>query len=204
LFALLEFVGGHYEYVMVTIDKSWFHLFYSHDHIWLTPGEEPPVRPKHTLEDRKVMVTIGFGVANVHVVLPKGQKFSAMYYCDVILRRVLDSGLKTGGSSSSFMPTMAGRRQPTWSEISLKRMGSSALHIHPTHRIWHLAIFIFSDILNYDRWGTNFCQSRIYSWPFKKILDEITVAVLVRVFADWEGRLRLIIANNGECYRRGS
>jgi hypothetical protein len=73
-------------------------------------GEEPPAKPKHTLEDRKVMITIGLSVANFHVMLafPKDQKFNATYHADVILRHVLDSGLKAIGSSSSFVPTMPG------------------------------------------------------------------------------------------------
>jgi hypothetical protein len=84
---------------MVTRSEFWFCLFYSHDDAYLRPGEEPPVRPKRILEDRKVMVTIGFRMAKFHgmLTLPKGQKFNVMYSTEVILRRVLDSGLKAGG-----------------------------------------------------------------------------------------------------------
>jgi hypothetical protein len=98
---------------MVSLDESWFYLLSSFGYMWFRPGKEPPVRLKHTLEDRKVMVTIGFSVANFHVMLalPKDQKFNATYRINGILRRVLDSGLKTG-ASSSFMPTMPGRTGP--------------------------------------------------------------------------------------------
>jgi hypothetical protein len=99
LLELLQLVGDYSDYIMVTRDESWFYLFYSHDDVYPRPGEEPPARPKRILEDRKVMVTIGFRIAKFHgmFTLPKGQKFNAMYFTEVILPRVLDSGLKAGG-----------------------------------------------------------------------------------------------------------
>jgi hypothetical protein len=56
--------------------------------MWLKSGEEPPTRPKHILEDRKIMATIGFSVANFHVMaaLPKAHMFNATDYTDVTLR----------------------------------------------------------------------------------------------------------------------
>jgi hypothetical protein len=131
---------------MVTLDKSWFYLLYSH--VWFGPGEEPPARPEHTLENRNVIVTIRFSAANFHVMLalPKSQKFNATYYTNVILWRVLDSSLKADGRQFIIH---ANRARFKRAKIYLKRISSNTLHIHPIHRIWHSAISIFSGILNY-------------------------------------------------------
>jgi hypothetical protein len=53
----------------------------------LDPGETPPERVRHTIQDQKIMVTIarnplGFPLI---VALPKGYTFNAEYYCDNIL-----------------------------------------------------------------------------------------------------------------------
>jgi hypothetical protein len=64
-----------------------YNLATDHEQIWLRPGETPPERARHSIQDRKIMVTVacnplGFPLI---VVLPKGHTFNAEYYRDNIL-----------------------------------------------------------------------------------------------------------------------
>jgi hypothetical protein len=58
-----------------------------HEQIWLRPGETPPGRPRHTRQDRKIMVTITWNPLGFPLIvgLPKGRTFNAEYYRDHIL-----------------------------------------------------------------------------------------------------------------------
>jgi hypothetical protein len=61
---------------------SWFYLATNHEQIWLRPGETPPERAKHTIQDQKIMVTIAWNPLGfpLIVALPKGCTFNAEYY----------------------------------------------------------------------------------------------------------------------------
>jgi hypothetical protein len=55
--------------------------------MWLRPGETPPEKARHPIQDRKIMVTIGWNPVGfpLIVALPKGRTFNAEYYRDDIL-----------------------------------------------------------------------------------------------------------------------
>jgi hypothetical protein len=64
-----------------------YNLAMNHEQIWLRPGETLPERARHTIQDRKIMVTttwnpLGFPLI---VALPKGRTCNAEYYRDNIL-----------------------------------------------------------------------------------------------------------------------
>jgi hypothetical protein len=190
---------------MATLDKSWFCLFDLHDHTWLRPGEEASARPKHTLGDGKVMVTIGFG-ANFHIMfaLPKGQKLNVTSYADVILRRVLDSGLKAGGNQliihANNVRLHTAQMVPVFSEENqFQRPPHSAYS--PDLAPCYFDLFGHITLRLKER---QFSSGKSSSRRFKKILNEIAIDTLVRIFTEWEGELRWVIDNNGEYYRRGN
>jgi hypothetical protein len=58
-----------------------------HEQIWLRPGETLPERARHTIQDRKIMVTIAWNPLGfpLIVALSKGPIFNAEYYRDNIL-----------------------------------------------------------------------------------------------------------------------
>jgi hypothetical protein len=58
-----------------------------HEQIWLRPGETPPERARHTIQDRKIMVTIAWNSLGLPLIvpLPKGCTFNAEYYRDNFL-----------------------------------------------------------------------------------------------------------------------
>jgi hypothetical protein len=58
-----------------------------HEQIWLRPGETPPERARHTIQDRKSMVIIAWNPLGFPLItaLPKGCTLNAEYYRDNIL-----------------------------------------------------------------------------------------------------------------------
>jgi transposase len=80
--------GWHF---IITLDDSWFYLSTDHEQIWLQPDQEPPKRAKHTIQDKKIMVTIAWNALGFHLVeaLPKGRSFNAEYYRDNILTELI-------------------------------------------------------------------------------------------------------------------
>jgi hypothetical protein len=38
---------------IITLDELWFYLTRDDEQIWLRPDQEPPERPKHTIQDKK-------------------------------------------------------------------------------------------------------------------------------------------------------
>jgi hypothetical protein len=58
-----------------------------HEQIWLRPGEAPPERARHTVQDRTTMVTIAWNSLGfpLIVALSKGRTFNAEYHHDNIL-----------------------------------------------------------------------------------------------------------------------
>jgi hypothetical protein len=76
--------GWHF---MITLDESRFYFSTDHEQIWLRPDQEPPERVKHTIQDKKIMVTIAWNALGFPFVetLPKGRRFHAEYDRDNIL-----------------------------------------------------------------------------------------------------------------------
>jgi histone-lysine N-methyltransferase SETMAR len=72
-----------------------------YEQTWLRPGETPPERARHTIQDRKIMVTIAWNPLGLPliVVLPKGRTFNAEYYRDNILAAL-----------TQFQPEQDGRK----------------------------------------------------------------------------------------------
>jgi hypothetical protein len=64
---------------IITFDKSWFYLSTGHEQIWLGSDENPPERAKHTIQDKKILVTIAWNALRIHLVgaLPNGRHFNA-------------------------------------------------------------------------------------------------------------------------------
>jgi hypothetical protein len=59
----------------------------NHEQIWLRPGETPPEMARHTIQDRKIIVTIAWNPLGFPLIVarPKGRIFNAEYYRDNIL-----------------------------------------------------------------------------------------------------------------------
>jgi transposase len=69
------------------ISRHVTHTAATSKHAVLGPGETPPERARHTIQDRKIMVTIAWNPLGYPLIggLPKGRTFNAEYYRDNIL-----------------------------------------------------------------------------------------------------------------------
>jgi hypothetical protein len=106
-----------------------------HKQIWLQSGETPPERARHTVQDRKIMVTIARNPLGFPLIVapPKGRTLNTGYYRDTILAALTHTTQRTTGESSLFMLTMQGLTLLKNIELFAKKMDSGSLPIHPTH-----------------------------------------------------------------------
>jgi hypothetical protein len=52
---------------IIALDESWFSLSTDHERIWLHVEEQPAERPRHTIQDPKMMVTIAWNPLGFHL-----------------------------------------------------------------------------------------------------------------------------------------
>jgi hypothetical protein len=84
----IEHHGWHF---IITLGESWFYLSTDHEQIWLHVEEQPSERPRHTIQNPKIMVTIAWNPLRFHLLdaLPKGNTFNIEYYRVNILTELL-------------------------------------------------------------------------------------------------------------------
>jgi hypothetical protein len=74
----LRSIKHHGRQFTIILDESRFYLSTDYEQIWLPVEEQPPERPRHTIEDPKMIVTIASNPLGVHLLdaLPKGNPFN--------------------------------------------------------------------------------------------------------------------------------
>jgi hypothetical protein len=87
----LRSIEHHGWQFIITLTESWFNFSTDYEYIWPRQEEQPPERPRHTIQDPKTMMIIAWNPLGFHLikVLPKGMSFSAEYYRDNILTELL-------------------------------------------------------------------------------------------------------------------
>jgi hypothetical protein len=173
-----------------------------HEHIWLRPGEAPPEMARHTIQDRKIMVTIAwnpFGFSLI-VALPKGRTFNAEYYRDNILAALTqvqpeDDGRKLVVHTGNTRTHTAQKCRTFCEENGLR------LAPHPpySHGLVPTDFFLFGYIKE--------CLKGMVFPSYKELLDAIGEVVtgieseiLTAVFEHWMERLEWVFKNNGDYY----
>jgi hypothetical protein len=106
------------------------------EQIWLRPGETPPEREGHTIQDRKIMATIAWNPLGfpLIVALPKGRTFNAEYYPDNILAALTQLQPEDDGRKLVVHADMQLLKKV---ELFAKKMDYSSFLIHLTHLISH-------------------------------------------------------------------
>jgi hypothetical protein len=76
-----------------------FCLATDYEQIWLRPDQEPPERPKHTIQDKKIKGTIAWNPSGFHMIdaFPKGTISDAQYYLDNMLTALAPLQPDAGG-----------------------------------------------------------------------------------------------------------
>jgi hypothetical protein len=75
----LRSIERHGWQFIITLGELWFYLSADHEQIWLRVKEQPPEKPRHTLQDPKMMVTIAWNPLKFRLLdeLPKDNTFNA-------------------------------------------------------------------------------------------------------------------------------
>jgi hypothetical protein len=135
-------------HAMVTLDKSWIHLFSEHDLMWTTPGEIVVDRERHTIQSPKFMLTVVWNPIGFHVLktIPKERKFNAHYYTDDILVAISDWRQQTEGTRPNKLWVYSDNAPPHTAKMSRDYIGVNQMKQapHPPIRqIWHPRTFSF-------------------------------------------------------------
>jgi hypothetical protein len=87
----LRSIKHHGWQFIITLDELWFYLSTDHEQIRLRVEEQPPERPKNTIQDPKITVTIACNPLGFHLLeaVPKGNTYTAEYYRVNILTELL-------------------------------------------------------------------------------------------------------------------
>jgi hypothetical protein len=143
-------IGHHGWQFIISLDASWPYLSTDHAQIWLRAERQPPERPRHTIQDSKMIVTIAWNPLGFHFLnaLPKGNTFNAEYYRVNILTKVVPLRRQIDGRrlvihADNARPHTARKCRPLCEE---KRPASP--YTHRPHLISHHPTSFSSDISN--------------------------------------------------------
>jgi hypothetical protein len=130
----LRSIEHHGWQFIITFDESWFYLSTDHEQIWLRGEEQPPERPRHTIQDPKMMVTIAWNPLGFHLLdaLPKSNTFNTEYYqvnllAELLLLRLQVDGRRPGIHADNARPHIV-RKCRAFCEKNLLRLA-----VHPAH-----------------------------------------------------------------------
>jgi hypothetical protein len=187
----IEHQGWQY---IITLDESWVYLSTDHEQTWLPVEEQPPERPRHTIQDPTLMVTIDWNPLRFHVLdaLPKGNTFNAEYspvkiLTELLLLRPQVDGRRLVIHTDNAGPHTARRCRAFCEENRLR------LAVHPPYSPDRALsdFFLFRDVKH--------CLQRIAFPSREELLAAIheTVGAIPRpiledVFRDWMERLEWV------------
>jgi hypothetical protein len=166
----------------------------------LGSGETPPERARHTIQDRKIMVTtawnpLGFPLI---VALPKGRIFNVEYYRDNILAAL-----------TQLQPEDDGRKHVVHADNARAHTAQKCRTFCEENVLWlapHLPYSLYLTPFDFFLFG--YVKERIKGMVFpsyEELLDaigEVATGIesetLTAVFEHWMERLEWVSKNNGD------
>jgi transposase len=179
-----------------------YNLVTDHEQIWLRPGETSPEGARHTIQDRKIMVTIVWNPSRfpLIVALLKGRTFNAEYYRDNIFAALAqpqpeDDGRKLAvyADNASAHTTQKSR---TFCEENGLRPAPNPLYspdLAPSD------FFLFGYVKERLK-GTVFPSYEELLDAIGEVVTGIESETLTAVFEHWMERLEWVSKNNGDYY----
>jgi transposase len=168
----------------------------------LGPGETPPQRARHTIQDRKIMVTIAWNPLGfpLIVALPKGCTFNARYYRDNILAALTqlqpeDDGRKLVVHVDNARAHTAQKCRTFCQDNGLR------LAAHPSYPpdLAPSDFFLFGYVKEHLK-GIVFPSYEELLDAIGKVVTGIESETLTAMFEHWMERLELVSKNNGDYY----
>jgi hypothetical protein len=186
----------------ITLDESWFYLVTDHEQIWLRPEETPPERAKHTIQDRKIMVTIAWNPLGFHLIqsLPKGCSFNADYYRDNILAAL--TPLHPGPDGRQLVLHADNARSHTARKCrTFCAENGLQLAPHPPYSpdLAPSDFFLFGYV-KAKLQGMEFLSDQELLEAIREVVSGIASDTLNAVFEEWMERLEWVSKNNGDSY----
>jgi hypothetical protein len=169
-----------------------------HQQIWLRLGETPPERARHTIQDRKIMVTIAWNPLGfpLIVALPKGRTFNAEYYRDNILATLTqlqpdDDGRKVVVRADNARAHTAQKCRPFCEENGLRPRPPNSPDLAPPD------FFQFCYAKGRLK-GTVFPSDQESLDAIGEVVTCIKSETLTAVFEHWMERLEWVSKNSGD------
>jgi histone-lysine N-methyltransferase SETMAR len=187
---------------IVSIDESWFYLSTDHEQIWLRPDQAPPERPRHTIQDKKLMVTIVWNPLGFHIInaLPHGIRFNADYYRDNILQAILPLRPAVGERN---LVIHADNARPHTAQKCIGFCQENGLKFasHPPYSpdLAPSDFFLFGYIKHCLQ-GMTFQSHDELLEAIHEVVTAIEPTTLNAVFNEWMKRLLWVTQHNGEYY----
>jgi hypothetical protein len=188
--------GWHF---IITVDESWFYFSMDHEQIWLRPDQEPPERAKHTIQDKKIRVTIAWNALGFHLVeaLPKGRRFNAEYYCDNILTELILLRPQAGERNLIIHADNARPHTAQNCRTFVSKMGCGSPHTSHTRPISRRQTSSSSVMLkiagkeSYLHHVRNYLQELVRYWT--RLCPRLCHASSSTGLRDWNGFLRITV-----------
>jgi transposase len=192
--------GWHF---IITLDKLWFSFSRDHEQIWFRPDQEPPEWDKHTIQDKKIMVTIAWNALGFDLVedLPKGRRFNAKYYRNNILTELIRIRPRAGERNLVIHADNASLHTAQKCRTFCAENGMRLATHPPYSPDLALSDFFLFGYVKDRLQGILFASREELVAGISEVLDEIRPETLPRVFEHWIERLEWISQNNGEYYR---
>jgi hypothetical protein len=164
--------------------------------------QETPERAKHTIQDKKIMVTIAWNPRGFHLVevLSKGRDFHAEYDRDNILTERIRFRREAGERYFVIQADNAG--PPTAQKCRTCCSGNGlrpATHPPCSRDLTPSDFFLFGYVKHRQQ-GIIFVSGEELPAGICEVLGEIPLETLAHVFDPWMERLEWVSQNNGGYY----
>jgi hypothetical protein len=145
-----RFIGHQGWQFIITLDESSFCLSTDREQIWLRVEEQASERPRHIIQDPKMMVTMAWNPLDF-IYSPQFQKATHLTPSTTVLifaQSFFRFARNLMGANSLLMLTMQDPMPPENSELFAKKIGSASPYTRRTHLISHHPTSFSSNISN--------------------------------------------------------
>ena len=199
---LQEASQSNYQFFM-TGDESWFYLTTNHETQWLPLSEKPSKKIKTTIGVKKYMLTIfwnTFGFPLVKI-LPEGMTFNDDYFITEILEPIYQNTARLREESGKKIVLHFDNARPHISKKVLQYLASHDMERAPqppySPDLAPSDFYLFGYIKGLLA-GRSFNSAEELLSAVDEILSEISETTLMRVFKEWEERLKQVIELKGD------
>jgi hypothetical protein len=168
----------------------------------LLAGQEPLERAKHTIEDKKMILTIAWNPLGFHLVevFPKGRDFNAEYYRENILTKLLRFRPE---ADDRYLVLHADNARPHTAQQCHTCCAENGLrpgnHLPDSPDLAPSNSFLFGYV-KHRLQGITFPSGEELLAGIRQVLGEIPLETLAHVFDDWMERLESVSQKNGGYY----